>query len=113
MVPHRGRRPDHFSTVTRIEVSDATQNWHFVATGAVLANGFATIPLADAVDAGDSISISLANVTNPPIAGTISHLSAQLDIAKSSPSSPEAQTKTVHLNQSKPANTHKKTTDHR
>ena len=68
--------PTNFTTVTGIEVSDLTQNWHFVATGAVLTNGSATIPLQDAINAGDSISIILANVTNPTAAGTISDFSA-------------------------------------
>ena len=62
--------PTNFTTVTSIEVTDATRNWQFVATGVVLTDGSATIPLSDAIDPGDSLSISLANVTNPP-AGTI------------------------------------------
>ena len=68
--------PTNFSTVTGIEVSDLTHSWHFVATGAVLTNGSATIPLQDAITAGDSISVILANVTNPSAAGTISDFSA-------------------------------------
>jgi hypothetical protein len=63
--------PTGFETTTGIEVTDETQSWHFTATGAVLSNGSATIPLQDAITAGDSLSISIANVTNPAAAGTI------------------------------------------
>ena len=63
--------PTNFTTVTSIEVIDSTQNWHFLATGAVLAQGTATIPLLDAVDAGDSLSVIVDDVDNPPAAGTI------------------------------------------
>jgi hypothetical protein len=63
--------PTNFSTVTGIEVIDTTQNWHFVATGFVLNNGSATIPLTDNINAGDSISIIIVGVTNPASAGTI------------------------------------------
>jgi hypothetical protein len=64
--------PTDFASTTSIEVTDATQNWHFTATGAVLSNGSATIPLQDAITAGDLLSISIANVTNPPAGGAIS-----------------------------------------
>jgi hypothetical protein len=64
--------PTIFSTITSIEVTDSTQNWHFIATGASLSEGAATIPLQDAISAGDSLSVTLANVTNPPAAGPIS-----------------------------------------
>jgi hypothetical protein len=64
--------PTNFSTVSGIEVSDVTQNWHFVATGAILSSGNAIIPLADAVVAGDSISVLVVSVTNPITAQTIS-----------------------------------------
>ena len=63
--------PTGFGSVTGIEVLDTTQRWHFVATGAVLAGGSAKIPVLDAIKAGDSLSITVANVTNPP-AGTVS-----------------------------------------
>ena len=42
-LPQRERRSDNFTTVTSIEVIDSTENWHFLATGAVLAQGTATI----------------------------------------------------------------------
>lgn len=64
--------PTNFSTVTGIEVTDNTQNWHFVATGAVLNSGSATIPVQDTINAKDSVSIILAGVTNPPNSGAIS-----------------------------------------
>jgi len=67
--------PTNFSTVTGILVEDTTQPWHFVATGATLADGSATIPLADSVVAGDSLVVTLENVTNPPSAGTVSDFS--------------------------------------
>jgi hypothetical protein len=45
-----------------------------------------------------------------PVAGLTSDGgSLTLTISKSSPSPPEAQTKTVHLNESKPAKKHKRT----
>jgi hypothetical protein len=63
--------PTNFSTLTGIEVIDNTQHSEFIATGAILTDGSATIPVADGIDAGDSISVVLANVTNPPAAGSI------------------------------------------
>jgi len=68
--------PTNFTTVTGIEVIDTTQNWRFVATGAVLTNGAATVPLSDSISAGDSISLLIAGVTNPSSAGTIGDFSA-------------------------------------
>jgi hypothetical protein len=63
--------PTNFTSVTGTLVIDTTQNWHFVATGAVYNIGSATIPLQDAVSAGDNISVLVANVTNPPSPGII------------------------------------------
>jgi hypothetical protein len=64
--------PTDFATVTGLEVIDNTQDVHYVASGVVLSSqGTATIPLADAIAAGDSISIVVAGVTNPAAAGTI------------------------------------------
>src|SRR5579875_1900068 len=57
--------PTNFTTVTGALVIDSTANWHFVATRAALANGTAVIPLADSIRANDSVSVVLANVTNP------------------------------------------------
>jgi hypothetical protein len=59
-----------FTTVTGVEVSDITHAWHFVATGTTLANGLAKIPLSDAVNSGDSLTVFVVGVTNPP-AGTV------------------------------------------
>ncbi len=59
-----------FGAVTGIEVSDITQSWHLVATGPTLANGLARIPLSRAVDRGDSLTVFVVGVTNPP-AGTV------------------------------------------
>src|SRR5579875_3024663 len=64
--------PTNFSSVTGILVEDTTQAWQFVATSPTLSDGSATIPLADAIVAGDSLVITLENVTNPPTAGTVS-----------------------------------------
>ena len=58
--------PTNFTTVSGILVIDSTAGWHFVATGTTLANGTAAIPLADAINANDTLSVVLANVTNPP-----------------------------------------------
>jgi hypothetical protein len=68
--------PTNFSSVTGIEVIDTTQNWRFVASGATLASGSATIPLADSINAGDSISLLIVGVTNPTSPGTIGDFSA-------------------------------------
>ena len=57
--------PTNFTTVSGIEVVDSTLNTHFVASGSVLTDGTAAIPLANAINAGDYITITLANVTNP------------------------------------------------
>jgi hypothetical protein len=71
-----GAGPTNFATVTGIEVIDTTQNWHFIATGAVLASGSATIPLIDPISAGDSISLLIVGVTNPTSPGTIGDFAA-------------------------------------
>ncbi|HUB70194.1 MAG TPA: hypothetical protein VL984_07220 [Acidimicrobiales bacterium] len=63
--------PTNFSTVSGIEVIDSTQNWHFVATGSVLGDGTATIPLSYAISAHDSVTVIAAGVTNPSNTGTI------------------------------------------
>jgi hypothetical protein len=68
--------PTNFTTVSGIEVIDTTQNWRFVATGAVLTNGSATIPLADSINAGDSVSLLIVGVTNPSSPGAIGDFSA-------------------------------------
>ena len=60
----------NFATVTGIEVSDTTQSWHLVVTGAVLASGLARIPLSQAVNSGDALTVFLVGATNPP-AGTV------------------------------------------
>ena len=63
--------PTNFTSVSGVEVIDTTQGWHYVATGVALASGTASIPVSNAVVAGDAITVILANVTNPP-AATIS-----------------------------------------
>jgi len=63
--------PTNFSTLTGIEVIDNTQHSEFIASGAILTDGSATIPVAIGIDAGDSISVVLADVTNPLTAGSI------------------------------------------
>ena len=64
----------NFATVVGIEVTDTTRSWHFVAAGATLAAGSARIPLTLAVSSGDSLTVLLAGVANPP-AGTVSDFS--------------------------------------
>jgi hypothetical protein len=59
-----------FSHVTGILVSDANQGWYFVATGAALSSGGATVPLSKPVSAGDAVTVELVDVTNPS-AGSI------------------------------------------
>jgi hypothetical protein len=68
--------PTNFTSVTGIEVIDTTQNWRFVATGVVLTNGAATIPLTDSINAGDAVSLLIVGVTNPASPGTIGDFSA-------------------------------------
>ncbi len=60
-----------FSHVTGILVSDANQGWHFVASGATLSSGDATVPLSQSILALDSVTLSLVNVINPA-AGPVS-----------------------------------------
>ena len=60
--------PTNFSAVTGAEVADTTENTHFVASGLVLADGTADIPIASPIVAGDFITVTLANVVNPPAA---------------------------------------------
>jgi hypothetical protein len=68
--------PTDFATVTGIEVIDNTQHQQFVASGASLsASGSATVPVADAIAAGDSVSVLMLGVTNPSSPGTISDFS--------------------------------------
>lgn len=67
--------PTNFSTVTGVLVEDTTQPWHFLASGATLSSGSATIPLQDAIVAGDSLVLTLETVTNPPSAMTVSDFS--------------------------------------
>ena len=64
-------RPTNFGTVTGVDVSDQTLGWNFVATGSFLGSGIAVIPLQDAINAGDSVSVLLTGIINPA-AGTIS-----------------------------------------
>jgi hypothetical protein len=63
--------PTNFGTVTSVGVSDVTQGWHYAAVAPSLSSGSAMVPVADPVNAGDALLLTLANVTNPP-AGTIS-----------------------------------------
>ncbi len=63
--------PTNFSLVTGVDVSDQTLGWSFVATGTFLSSGTALIPLQEAIDAGDAVTVLLAGVINPA-AGTVS-----------------------------------------
>ncbi len=63
--------PTNFTGVSGVDVSDQTLGWNFVASGSFLTSGTAVIPLQDAINAGDVISVLLAGVVNPA-AGTIS-----------------------------------------
>ena len=68
--------PTKFSTIGGVEVTDNTQDWHFIASCATLFNGWATIPLQDAITAGDSITVFCTDVTNPPAVGEVSDFTA-------------------------------------
>jgi hypothetical protein len=56
-----------FSHVTGILVTDANQGWYFVAAGAALSSGGATVPLSKPVSAGDAVTVELVDVTNPSV----------------------------------------------
>jgi hypothetical protein len=55
-----------FSQVTGIEITDSQHGWASVASGQTLSNGAATVPLGRPVAAGDTVVVTLVNVTNPP-----------------------------------------------
>jgi hypothetical protein len=57
--------PTNFATVTSVQVTDATQGWHYAAAAPTLASGSAVVPISDPVRAGDTLFVTLANVTNP------------------------------------------------
>jgi hypothetical protein len=59
-----------FATVSGVLVDDTSRPWQYVATGTSLNDGSAVIPLFDTIDAGDTVTVTLAGVTNPP-AGTV------------------------------------------
>jgi hypothetical protein len=71
--------PTNFATVNGILVSDITQNWHFVPPSSVLASGSVQIPLTYSIVAGDSLTVTLANVTNPA-AQTVSDFTAATSV---------------------------------
>jgi hypothetical protein len=66
--------PTNFSSVSGVLVDDSSRPWQFVAAGVSLSDGSVVIPLQDAIDSGDAISVTLTNVINPP-AGTITDFS--------------------------------------
>jgi hypothetical protein len=57
--------PTNFTGATGIDVSDQTLGWNFVAAGSFLTSGTAAIPLQDAINPGDAVSVLLAGVVNP------------------------------------------------
>jgi hypothetical protein len=57
--------PTDFGTVSSVAVTDATQGWHYVAAAPTLARGAAVVPVSDPLNAGDTLFVTLANVTNP------------------------------------------------
>jgi len=79
--------PTNFSTVSGVLVSDATQGWHLVTTTSGTAPGDfsgssggltvylpSVLPSGDNIASGDSVTVTLVNVTNPG-AGTYSDFS--------------------------------------
>jgi hypothetical protein len=60
--------PTNFSTANSVEVLDTTQGWTYAATTETLTDGTAVIIVNDTINAGDFITVTLANVTNPPAA---------------------------------------------
>ena len=63
--------PTIFTDVTGVDVSDQTLGWNFVASGSFLTSGTAAIPLQEAINPGDAVTVLLTGVINPA-AGTIS-----------------------------------------
>ena len=60
--------PTDFATANGVLVSDVTAGWHFVTSGTPTGPGTVEIPTVngDQISAGDSITVTLAGVTNPP-----------------------------------------------
>lgn len=63
--------PTQFNTVSAAEVVDNSQGWTSFTAVSILAGGVAEIPLGGTTNAGDVITVTLSNVTNPP-AGLVS-----------------------------------------
>lgn len=63
--------PTNFTDVSGVEVSDTTQAWNIFPTGSGLTSGSADVFLTNPIYVGDSITVLLVNVVNPP-AGTVS-----------------------------------------
>ncbi len=60
--------PTNFSTANGVQVNDTTQGWTYAATTETLTDGTAVIILNDTINAGDYLTVTLANVINPPAA---------------------------------------------
>lgn len=60
--------PTQFGTVTAAEVVDSTQNLTSFTAVTVLPGGTVEIPFGHPTNVGDAITVTLANVTNPPVA---------------------------------------------
>ena len=60
--------PTNFSTVNGVEVQDTTQGWTLRGHPSVPFGRDGTIIVNDTINAGDLVTVTLANVTNPPTA---------------------------------------------
>jgi hypothetical protein len=63
--------PTQFNTVSAAEVVDNTQGWTSFTGVTILGGGVVEVPLGGSTNAGDVVTVTLSNVTNPP-AGVVS-----------------------------------------
>jgi len=66
--------PTNFTAVTGLEVKDDTQGWTAVSTP-VGGDGVITFAPTRAVNAGDQLTVTVPNVTNPPGSGSVADFS--------------------------------------
>lgn len=62
--------PTNFLNATTAEVLDSTRAWFTFDSVSQIATGEVAIPIGNTIEAGDQVTITLANVVNPP-AGTV------------------------------------------
>lgn len=60
--------PTNFAAVSEVEVVDSTQGWQYLASGVIGGSGLIEVPVSEAINAGDSVTVTATNVVNPPSA---------------------------------------------